>query len=72
MVLMFFLSVEAAVRAFAQARPPGIYKEDYLHELFSRYGDPDDTPPPPALPDWCSGIKFTTLFICKYRLIVIY
>ncbi len=38
-----------------QARPPGIYKQDYLTELFRRYGDPDDTPPAPALPDWCSG-----------------
>ena len=38
-----------------QARPPGIYKQDYLQELFHRYGDVDDTPPAPVLPDWCDG-----------------
>ncbi|KAG1677664.1 mRNA-capping enzyme [Nymphon striatum] len=36
------------------ARPPGIYKQSYLEELFRRYGDPEDTPPAPTLPDWCS------------------
>lgn len=46
-------SVEAAVAAFSQARSPGIYKGDYLKELFRRYGDVDDTPAPPQLPDWC-------------------
>ncbi|KAM9704186.1 mRNA-capping enzyme [Menidia menidia] len=46
-------SVEAAVAAFAQARAPGIYKGDYLKELFRRYGDEEDTPPPPPLPEWC-------------------
>ncbi|TRY59183.1 hypothetical protein DNTS_032428 [Danionella cerebrum] len=46
-------SVEAAVAAFAQARPPGIYKGDYLKELFRRYGDVEDAPAAPSLPDWC-------------------
>lgn len=46
-------SIEAAVATFAQARPPGIYKGEYLQELFSRYGEADDAPPPPARPDWC-------------------
>ncbi|XP_029352749.1 mRNA-capping enzyme isoform X2 [Echeneis naucrates] len=46
-------SVEAAVAAFAQARAPGIYKGDYLKELFRRYGDEEDTPSAPALPEWC-------------------
>ncbi|NXP56573.1 MCE1 enzyme, partial [Heliornis fulica] len=46
-------SIEAAVATFAQARPPGIYKGDYLKELFRRYGDEDDAPPPPELPEWC-------------------
>uniref|UniRef100_A0A672GMF3 mRNA-capping enzyme n=1 Tax=Salarias fasciatus TaxID=181472 RepID=A0A672GMF3_SALFA len=45
--------VEAAVAAFAQARAPGIYKGDYLKELFRRYGDEEDAPPAPALPEWC-------------------
>uniref|UniRef100_A0A0B7ADD3 Uncharacterized protein n=1 Tax=Arion vulgaris TaxID=1028688 RepID=A0A0B7ADD3_9EUPU len=46
--------VEAAVRKFAEARPPGIYKQDYLNELFERYGDKEDTPMAPALPAWCT------------------
>uniref|UniRef100_A0A667ZVP1 mRNA-capping enzyme n=1 Tax=Myripristis murdjan TaxID=586833 RepID=A0A667ZVP1_9TELE len=46
-------SVEAAVAAFGQSRAPGIYKGDYLKELFRRYGDVEDTPPAPALPEWC-------------------
>uniref|UniRef100_A0A8V0X9Q7 mRNA-capping enzyme n=1 Tax=Gallus gallus TaxID=9031 RepID=A0A8V0X9Q7_CHICK len=46
-------SIEAAVATFAQARPPGIYKGDYLKELFRRYGDEDDAPSPPELPEWC-------------------
>ncbi|KAI6071374.1 MRNA-capping enzyme isoform X2 [Aix galericulata] len=45
--------IEAAVATFAQARPPGIYKGDYLKELFRRYGDEDDAPSPPELPEWC-------------------
>ncbi|KPP79283.1 mRNA-capping enzyme-like [Scleropages formosus] len=46
-------SVEAAVAAFAQARAPGIYKGEYLKELFRRYGDVEEAPPPPPLPEWC-------------------
>lgn len=38
-----------------QCRPPGIYKQDYLNELFKRYGEEDETPEAPALPDWCTG-----------------
>ncbi|ESO99998.1 hypothetical protein LOTGIDRAFT_213204 [Lottia gigantea] len=54
LVERFDWSVEAAVRAFAEIRPPGIYKQEYLDELFGRYGDIDDTPAAPALPDWCT------------------
>lgn len=46
-------SVDAAVREFARVRPPGIYKHDYLLELFKKYEDISDTPAPPELPDWC-------------------
>uniref|UniRef100_UPI0037E8D94D mRNA-capping enzyme n=1 Tax=Semicossyphus pulcher TaxID=241346 RepID=UPI0037E8D94D len=46
-------SVEAAVAAFSQARAPGIYKGDYLKELFRRYDDEEHAPPAPALPEWC-------------------
>lgn len=47
-------SVEAAILAFAQARPPGIYKDDYIKELFRRYDDVEDALPAPEKPDWCS------------------
>ncbi|XP_058126525.1 mRNA-capping enzyme [Anopheles ziemanni] len=46
-------AVDAALMAFAQARPPGIYKADYIRELFRRYGDEEDAPMPPELPAWC-------------------
>ncbi|WAR17966.1 MCE1-like protein [Mya arenaria] len=46
--------VDAAVQLYAQARSPGIYKQDYLQELFHRYGDVDDTPAAPILPEWCN------------------
>lgn len=39
--------------AFTQARAPGIYKGEYLKELFRRYGNKDDAPPAPELPAWC-------------------
>ena len=32
-------SIDMAVGMFAQCRPPGIYKQDYLNELFRRYAD---------------------------------
>lgn len=46
---MFFFSFKA--------RPPGIYKQDYINELFRRYGDPNDALSAPSLPDWCNGNK---------------
>lgn len=53
LVEQFDYSVDAAVDIFARARPPGIYKGDYLRELFRRYGDEADCVSPPELPDWC-------------------
>lgn len=47
-------SPEAAVAHFADKRPPGIYKADYIKELFQRYGDVSDAPAVPDLPDWCN------------------
>lgn len=47
-------SVEAAINQFASFRPPGIYKADYLAELFRRYDDVNYTLPAPPLPDWCT------------------
>lgn len=46
-------SVDAAIAEFATARPPGIYKADYIKELYQRYDDVADAPPPPARPAWC-------------------
>lgn len=54
LIEVFDWSVDMAVNSYIAARPPGIYKEGYLKELFSRYaGDPDEAPPAPELPDWC-------------------
>lgn len=51
-----------------KARPPGIYKQDYLQELFYRYGDVDDTPAAPPMPDWCDGKPsvYTCMYYCVY------
>lgn len=48
-------AVEAALMAFASARPPGIYKADYIKELFRRYDDEEDAIAAPELPSWCFG-----------------
>lgn len=34
--------VRAAIGVFTKARKPGIYKQDYMDDLFKRYGDPDE------------------------------
>uniref|UniRef100_A0A0A9WYI1 mRNA-capping enzyme n=2 Tax=Lygus hesperus TaxID=30085 RepID=A0A0A9WYI1_LYGHE len=46
-------SVDAAIQEFAKCRPPGIYKGDYIQELYRRFDDEDDAPPPPIRPSWC-------------------
>ncbi|KOB73721.1 mRNA-capping enzyme, partial [Operophtera brumata] len=38
---------------FLVQRPPGIYKQDYIQELYKRYDDIEFTPAAPARPDWC-------------------
>uniref|UniRef100_A0A1I7XLM0 mRNA_cap_enzyme domain-containing protein n=1 Tax=Heterorhabditis bacteriophora TaxID=37862 RepID=A0A1I7XLM0_HETBA len=48
-------AVDAAVLQFAKQRPCGIYKQDYLADLFERYGDPDDCIEAPARPSWEFG-----------------
>ncbi|XP_075213048.1 RNA guanylyltransferase and 5'-phosphatase mRNA capping enzyme [Lycorma delicatula] len=45
-------SVGAAVNMFSEIRPPGIYKQEYLEELFRRYDEIQFTPAAPALPSW--------------------
>ncbi|XP_067007621.2 mRNA-capping enzyme [Anabrus simplex] len=54
-------SVEAAVSHFATLRPPGIYKGEYLTELFRIYDDVAETPPAPELPDWCKEYDDSTV-----------
>lgn len=49
-------SVEAALAEFARIRPPGIYKADYIRELFRRYEDEEDASDAPLMPDWCNDI----------------
>lgn len=53
MVDQLDFSVEAALSEFARFRPPGIYKQDYIEELYKRYDDVEYTPAAPARPDWC-------------------
>ncbi|CAF3676509.1 unnamed protein product [Rotaria socialis] len=48
------MSIDAAIDIFSKARPPGIYKQDYLNELLKKYGDESSTMiPAPARPEWC-------------------
>lgn len=54
LVEKFDYDIAAAIQAFAASRPPGIYKQDYIDELFKRYGDEEDEPlHAPDLPEWC-------------------
>ncbi|MCL4115734.1 UNVERIFIED_CONTAM: hypothetical protein GTU68_011226 [Idotea baltica] len=45
--------VDMAISAFAKARSPGIYKNDYILELYTRFGEPGAATPAPELPEWC-------------------
>lgn len=58
-------SVVAALFAFQQARPPGIYKQDYIRELLKRYGDEDETFSAPEKPDWSYGSFTFIIFVSK-------
>lgn len=51
-----------------KARPPGIYKQDYINELFRRYGDIGDALSAPPLPDWCNGNVFF-MYIINFHII---
>ncbi|XP_067640490.1 mRNA-capping enzyme isoform X2 [Eurosta solidaginis] len=46
-------AIDTALAIFADARPPGIYKQDYIDELFRRYGDGEEGLMAPPMPDWC-------------------
>ena len=53
---------------FAQCRPPGIYKQDYLNELFKRYADVTDDKVPIAapIPNWEIESNEVENGKCKY------
>ena len=46
-------AVDAAIGVFSNARAPGIYKSDYILELFKRYDEEENAFEAPPLPDWC-------------------
>lgn len=68
MVLRLDCSVGAALTAFAKARPPGIYKQDYINELFQRYDDIEDAFQAPQRPDWCLGMHYQLRLNNSYQL----
>ena len=48
------MSIDATDYMFSKARPPGIYKQDYLNELLRKYGDESSaTITGPVRPEWC-------------------
>ena len=49
---LYLSRLEAAMATFIKARPPGIYKQEYLDELSRRYGG-GEIMPAPSRPDWC-------------------
>lgn len=48
-------AIDAAIGSFAACRPDGIYKQDYIDELFRRYGEIDDRILAPPRPAWENG-----------------
>jgi len=48
----FDWSPEAAWSEYKEKRPVGIYKQEYIQEIFSRYGDAADAPSAPERPEW--------------------
>ncbi|KAM3962822.1 RNA guanylyltransferase and 5'-phosphatase mRNA capping enzyme [Aphomia sociella] len=53
MVEQLDCSLEHALNEFSKMRHPGIYKQDYLLELYRRYDDMEFTSDAPERPDWC-------------------
>uniref|UniRef100_A0AC34GKY8 Tyrosine specific protein phosphatases domain-containing protein n=1 Tax=Panagrolaimus sp. ES5 TaxID=591445 RepID=A0AC34GKY8_9BILA len=63
------LDVATAIKEFANARPQGIYKEDYIRELFKRYdpsykSDVELPAKPPGRPEW--DIETSTVGFIDY------
>ena len=53
LIEQYDFSADFAYMAFRDMRPPGMYKEEYINELFKNYGDIEDAPPAPDRPEWC-------------------
>ena len=58
-VLKFLLLIAQAIDIFAEARPPGIYKPDYIDALYSFYHErkPQTVVCPPT-PEWKRSSEF--------------
>ncbi|CAH2253450.1 jg6414 [Pararge aegeria aegeria] len=54
MIEQLDFSLEAALLEFAKKRVPGIYKQDYIEELYRRYDDVKDMISAPEMPEWCN------------------
>ncbi len=62
MVEKLNVPIDQAVRIFAECRTPGIYKQDYLNELFRRYANSTvQVPLIDSLPKWeVNSVKINT------------
>lgn len=59
MIRMHFMSVSEAVQKFAEARPPGIYKSDYIDALYAFYHEPKpEWIMCPSTPEWKRSSDF--------------
>ena len=52
LIEQFGWSAYAAWSHFKQHRPVGIYKQEYIQEIFVRYGEASDAPSAPERPEW--------------------
>ena len=51
-------SVEEAITSFGSNRPPGIYRQNIINDLYGRYGGPnDEIVTAVKKPDWHHGDK---------------
>uniref|UniRef100_A0A0N4Z0I5 mRNA-capping enzyme n=1 Tax=Parastrongyloides trichosuri TaxID=131310 RepID=A0A0N4Z0I5_PARTI len=57
LALKEYWNIDTAVEVFSKARPSGIYKQDYLDDLYKRFNDDDEIPPlkGPGRPAWENG-----------------
>uniref|UniRef100_A0AAF5CZB4 mRNA-capping enzyme n=1 Tax=Strongyloides stercoralis TaxID=6248 RepID=A0AAF5CZB4_STRER len=57
LALKEYWNICTAVEVFSKARPFGIYKQDYLDDLYERYNDDDEVPTlvSPGRPAWENG-----------------